>query len=198
MAAYAVARESAGLARVTSVYVHAVDALTNYQAPSATKARELYRAILRMPNLAKTKRLPSFCLLHVGMEVRLTTTLDMPCAVQGALGTVLEIVWANNDASASALNRSVETPAEIMLDHMPVAVIVRLHDCKQTFLPCGPCDECVEFCEECERCKTKRTELQGVFAVQALHRTWQYDGPELEGQHVNVSRRQLPLPPANV
>ena len=81
---------------------------------------------------------------------------------------------------------------------MPLAVIARLHDCKQTFLPRGPCDECVEFCEECERCKTKRTELQGVFAAQALRRTWQYDGPELEGQHVNVSRRQLPLAPDKV
>ena len=108
MAAYVVARQSARQARETLVYVQAVDVLANYQAPSATKARELYRAILRMPNLTKTKRLPAFCLLHVGMEVRLTTTLDMPYAVQDAIGTVPEILWANNDASASALNRSVE------------------------------------------------------------------------------------------
>ena len=198
MAAYVVARQSARQACETLVYVQAVDVLANYQAPSATKARELYRAILRMPNLTKTKRLPAFCLLHVGMEVRLTTTLDMPYAVQDAIATVLEIVWDSNDASASLFNRSVEKPAEIMLDHLPHAVIVRLHDCKQSFLPCAPCDECGEFCEECERCKTKRTELQGVFAVQPLQRTWKYDGPELEGQHVNVSRRQLPLAPARV
>jgi hypothetical protein len=44
----------------------------------------------------------------------------------------------------------------------------------------------------------KREELKGVFAVQPLSKSWKYDGPELKGQFINVSRRQLPLAPARV
>ena len=45
---------------------------------------------------------------------------------------------------------------------------------------------------------TKRRDLQGVFAVGPLLRTWKYDGPELQGQYINVKRRQVPLAPARV
>ena len=45
---------------------------------------------------------------------------------------------------------------------------------------------------------TKRRELQGVLAVEPLLRTWKYDGPELQGQYINVKRRQVPLAPAKV
>ena len=44
----------------------------------------------------------------------------------------------------------------------------------------------------------KRKELEGVFAVTPATRTWKYDGPELRGKYINVSRRQLPLAPAKV
>jgi len=44
----------------------------------------------------------------------------------------------------------------------------------------------------------KRRALEGVFAVEPLPRTWKYDGPELQGQFINVKRRQLPLAPAKV
>ena len=43
-----------------------------------------------------------------------------------------------------------------------------------------------------------REALEGVFAVEPLQRTWKYDGPELEGQFINVKRRQVPLAPARV
>ena len=44
----------------------------------------------------------------------------------------------------------------------------------------------------------KRQALEGVFAVEPLARTLKYDGPELQGQYVNVKRRQIPLGPARV
>ena len=34
--------------------------------------------------------------------------------------------------------------------------------------------------------------------MQPITKTWKYDGPELSGQYINVSRRQLPLGPAKV
>ena len=44
----------------------------------------------------------------------------------------------------------------------------------------------------------KRRSLEGVFAVEPLPRTWKYEGPELQGQFINVKRCQLPLAPARV
>ena len=44
----------------------------------------------------------------------------------------------------------------------------------------------------------KRRALHGAFAVEPLARTWKYDGPELQGQFINVRRCQLQLAPAKV
>ena len=44
----------------------------------------------------------------------------------------------------------------------------------------------------------KRRDLEGVFAVEPLARTWKHEGPELGGKFINVKRRQMPLAPANV
>ena len=98
MAAFLEARESARRAQRTLFYIQAVDLPANCAAPKDTDAQKLYHAFLRVSSLTKTKRLPAFCLLHVGMEVRLTTTLEMPYAIQDATATVLEIQVADNDA----------------------------------------------------------------------------------------------------
>ena len=94
--------------------------------------------------------------------------------------------------------RSAPPDAKILLDQLPLAVLIRLHDCKHVFLPCEPCPSCAAFCSLCPDCMAKRAELEGVFAVQPLSKTWKYDGPELKGQYINVARRQLPLGPAKV
>ena len=123
------ARESARRAKATLFYIQAMDVFANFKAPTDTTATDIFHALLRVPNLTKTKRLPAFCLLHVGMEVRLTTMLQMPCAVQDATATVLEIQCAEGDAQAHELE------PEILLDFLPVAVLVKLHDCEHVFLP---------------------------------------------------------------
>ena len=202
MAAFVEARESARTAKKTLFYIQAVDLPMNFVAPTDTDAQKLFRAFLQVSSLTKTKRLPAFCLLHVGMEVRLTTTLDMPYAVQDATATVLEIQCADNDGQAcrhrrkSAVLESLEQ--EILLDLLPVAVLIRLHDCKHVFLPAQPCANCPEFTGTCSACMAKQRNLEGVFAVQQLARIWRYDGPELQGQFIGVKRRQIPLAPARV
>ena len=178
--------------------MQAVDVITNYSASCPEQSRDLFRSLLQVPSLTKTKRLPAFCLLHVGMEVRLTTTLDQPYAVQDATATVLEIHYAEHDAAAQQYMRSAAQLQEVLLDQLPVAVLVRLHDCKHVFLPCEPCGGCEAFNSLCEKCGDKRKDLEGIFAVQPISRSWTYDGPELKGQYVNVARRQLPLGPARV
>ena len=81
-------------------FVQAVDVLQDFTAPTRTTAQHLFQALLQVPSLTTTKRLPAFCLLHVGMEVRLTITLDMPYAVQDASATLLEIQYAEHNAVA--------------------------------------------------------------------------------------------------
>ena len=198
MASFMGTRESARKSQETFFYVQAVDVLTNYRAPTDAAAQNLFHALLQVPSLTKTKRLPAFCLVHVGMEVRLLTTLDMPYAVQDATATVLEIQWATHDAMAQQYMSSAAKPAELLVEQLPLAVLVRLHDCKHVFLPCEPCSACATFSSVCPDCLTKRQDLEGVFAVMPLPRSWKYDGPELSGQYINVSRRQLPLGPAKV
>ena len=80
MAAYMLARASAGKARQTLFYAQAVgQALTLIQHASK---EEFYDEILKIPSLSSTKRLPAFALWHYGMRVKFTTTLQQPFAVQ--------------------------------------------------------------------------------------------------------------------
>ena len=88
--------------------------------------------------------------------------------------------------------------AEVLLDSLPVAVLIKLHDCKQVFLPVQPCADCPMLTETYTACKAKTEAVEGFFAVEPLPRTWKYDGPELAGQFINVKRRQVPLAPARV
>ena len=197
MAAFMEARESARKAQKQLVYIQAVDICN-----SDTDVQKLYHAFLQVSSLTKTKRLPAFCLLHVGMEVRLTTTLDMPYAVQDATATVLEIQLVSSDEEKrhhkTRNGVSVIPDPEVVLDYLPLAVLIKLHDCKHVFLPVQPCADCPTLTETCPTCMANREALEGVFAVTPLTRTWKYDGPELEGQFVNVKRRQIPLAPARV
>jgi hypothetical protein len=121
------------------------------------------------------------------MEVRLTTTLANPWAVQDATATVLEIY--GQEYSCNAAEKLVTKLAK---------VVVRLHNCEHVFLPCEPCQGCATFNPLCSDCADKREELKGVFAVEPITRSWKYDGPELQGQFINVSRSQLPLAPGKV
>ena len=81
------ARQSAREARQTLFYVQAVD-----QAKAIipeTNSAQFYEGLLRIPNIQNTKRLPPVVLFHLGMRVRLTTTIQQPFAVQDVEGTVV-------------------------------------------------------------------------------------------------------------
>ena len=75
----------------------------------------------------------------------------------------MEIHYAEHDAAAQQYMRSVAHPEEMLLDQLPVAVLVRLHDCKHDFLPCEPCGDCEAFNSFCEKCRAKRKDLEGRF-----------------------------------
>ena len=97
MAAFVIARESARTAQKTLFYTRAADMYSNPTTFEKTQLQKLYHAFLRVSSLTKTKRLAAFCLFHVDMEVRLTTTLEVPFAVQDATGTVVEIQFDKSE-----------------------------------------------------------------------------------------------------
>ena len=201
MAAFVEARESARTERKTLYYIQAVDICTNPLSTEVNKEK-LYQSFLQVSSLTQTKRLPAFCLLHIGMEVRLTTTIEVPYAVQDATGTVISIEFDRSDTAVHEHN--LKDPVlqnlkpEILLQKLPTAVLIKLHDCKQFFLPAQPCFECTTQTATCTRCIAKRKALEGVFAVEPIPRTWKYEGPLLNCKFANVKRRQFPLAPARV
>ena len=71
---------------------------------SEVDREKLYQAFLQVSSLTQTKRLPAFCLLHIGMEVRLTTTLEVPYAVQDATGTVISIEFGHSGTAVEEHN----------------------------------------------------------------------------------------------
>ena len=129
------------------------------------------------------------------MQVRLTTTLHQPYAVQDATATVLEIHFADNDAQADQHMRGAKH-VDVLLDLLPVAVLIQLHDCKHVFLPVGPCSRCSSFADICLDCQEERRKLEGVFAVEPRAHTWKYITSD--ATTINVKRRQMPLAPAKV
>ena len=106
------------------------------------------------------------------MEVRLLTTLDPGWAVQDSTGTVLELQWDEHDKQLQKHSKNALPDAEVLLNQMPIAVLVKLHDCEHVFLPVEPCDMCQAFTSECTHCVAKRDKLKGVFPVEPIKRSW--------------------------
>ena len=104
------------------------------------------------------------------MEVRLTTTLQPPWAVQDATATIVKFQFAEHDAAArrhardSAVLENLQP--EILLDQLPVAVLLKLHECEHVFLQPQPCSTCQRFTEGCAGCAAEWQKLEGVFALQ--------------------------------
>ena len=116
MAAFAVARASAQQARETLYYIPAKDWVERAAVvqSGAESRQELERDLLGVPSLSKTGRLPGFALLHQGMRVRLTTTLDPPWAVQDVGATVVGIEYDPREAQSRGAQ-----PGEVLLAFMP-------------------------------------------------------------------------------
>ncbi len=80
----------------------------------------------------------------------------MPYAVQDATATVVEIQFARTDEKARQHNRKdpvlQNLKPEGLLDELPVAVLIRLHECKHIFLPVQPCADCPTPTATCPAC----------------------------------------------
>lgn len=195
MAAFMLARQSAREAGQTLFYVQAVD-----QAKAIipeTNTSQFYEDLLRIVSIQKTKRLPPAVLFHLGMRVRLTTTIQQPFAVQDVEGTV---VGFDPDPADRATKNRLDSPAtshaaDFACPLMPKAIYVKLDDCQLQLLPPTTCPEHPHLTPTCPRC-TSAAQL-GVMAIRPLPRTFKYFySPTDKTKYVMVARRQIPLMPA--
>ena len=135
MALYMISCKSAREAQQTLFYVQAVD-----QAKAIipeTNHACFYEDLLRLPSIQKTKRLPPVVLFHLGMRVRLTTTIQQPFAAQDVEGSVVGFDPDPIDPSAIArlLSQASEHAGDFACRLMPKAIYVKLDDCDLQLLP---------------------------------------------------------------
>ena len=183
MAALMIARQSAREHAEPLFFVQAIDRPArlpdscNDCLPTEreSKIKEFFADMLRaQPNA--TRRLPSFCMFHYNMRVRLTTTLAAPIAVQDVAGTVVGVELSPLDKYYNDIQSGRQLKGEMVLSQMPLAIYVKLDNCSQQFLPEG--------------------DHPGIFAVRPKRYTWKYFLDSKSGDFINVSRRQFALLPA--
>ena len=201
LAAFAIARASAQQAHDTLYYIPArdwVERAAVVQA-GAESRKELERDLLGVPQLSKTGRLPGFALLHQGMRVRLTTTLDPPWAVQDVGATVVGIEYDPRETQGTG-----SLPGEVLLAFMPLAVYVCLDDCSIIFLDAGSAQDALLAALHSPSSgataqPVKRglgiTDLRGIYAVKPIKRRWRHELRGTAARFLKVDRVQLPLAP---
>eukprot|EP00438_Fugacium_kawagutii_P029642 Skav202685 [mRNA] locus=scaffold1791:746792:748141:- [translate_table: standard] len=145
MVAYYKAKESASAANTPLFLIQAV------QKPAKTALKEHYVEMLRVPSLSTTRRLPGITAVHIGMRIRLTTSVLPPWAVQDSAGTVMAIDFGENQPPS---HHGV-CAGEVLLRALPLAIYVQLDDCQLEFLPPTPCDghQLLGFDSSCSDCK---------------------------------------------
>ena len=137
-----------------------------------------------------TGRLPSIAMLHIGMEVRLTNTVETPEAITDSTGVVIAID-EDPDEPASTRNQGVR-----ILKKLPLAVIVKLDNVKTEFLPPVPCAlhtaagaerecACCDFRAGCIAVEPQLSRGSFIVDVEDTASGVRYD--------LKVQRRQLPM-----
>ena len=81
-------------------------------------------------------------MLHVGMVMRLTMTVEAPEGVTDAVGTVVGIDLHPDDVGSAAAEHAEPPPPTRILRRLPLAVIEQLDDVTTEFLPPRSCHEC--------------------------------------------------------
>ena len=126
MSSFLVARQSADRANQTLFYVQAVDEVLG--AVPNTSTGDFYKALLQIPSVSQTKKLPGVVLFHQNMRGRFTSVIQQPFAVQDVEFTVVGFDPDPADAGTKArlLSTSSQT-AEWPCRLMPKAIYVALH-----------------------------------------------------------------------
>ena len=148
--------------------------------------------IASVPNMNNTGRLPSIARIHIGMEIRWTNTVEAPEVFTDSTGIVIGIDIDPVDVGAAVQNEGV-----IILQKLPQAVIVKLHNVTTEFLPPIPCsvhaaDGAKRDCPHCDF-------RAGCVAIepQSSRGSFTVDVPasaiEQSDYKLRIQRRQLPM-----
>ena len=101
--------------------------------PYGWDKQRLAEEIMRTPNMNNTARLPAVAMIHIGMEMRLTTTVEAPDALVDTPCTVIGLDLEQEDRGAATKHASIR-----ILKKLPT-VLVKLEGVKTEFLPPIPC-----------------------------------------------------------
>ena len=153
-----------------------------------------------------TGRLPGFAMIHVGMEMRLTQSVEPPDGVKDA---PCEVVGMDLHPEEPRSHREQLFPSPgragaaepgalsvVVLHRQPLCVYVKLEDTGTEFLPPAPCDD-HSVCgadRTCANCKF----YPGILAVKPLtnSKAWAIDidlATEGGVRSLRICRTQLPL-----
>ena len=185
-------RASAEAARATLYMMQAEDYILDR--PFSVRHEDATQAVLRHPNMNDTGRLPGIGLIHVGMKVRLTVTIEPPFAVVDATGEVMGIDLHTEDSE-----HATEHGAVHLLKHLPLAVIVKLDDEYVELLPPEPCElhELQGPNRECQHCRWFKGYLivkpqeSRTFTVEVT--TKAASSNQQQTYNLKVKRVQIPL-----
>ena len=154
----------------------------------------LAEVISRVPNMNNTGRLPSIGLLHLGMIIRLTNTVEAPEAVTDSTGEVIGIDLDPDEPSDAAGHTAAIEGIRIL--RMLPTVTVKLHGVSTKFLPPVPCSlhRIAGACRECKSCDFR----EGCVAVepQLSRRSFPIEVQDpVSGMEytIQMQRRQLPM-----
>ena len=114
-------RLSAQKEGATLYIVPAEDHVLNLPVGSNLTDAYVAEQIASVPNMNNTGRLPSIALVHIGMEIRLTNTVEAPEAVTDSTGIVIGMDLDPVDVGTAAQSDGV-----VILRRQPLAVIVKL------------------------------------------------------------------------
>ena len=154
----------------------------------------LVEQIAGVPNMNNTGRLPAIAMLHIGMTIRLTNTVEAPEAVTDSTGEVVGIDF-DPDEPTDAGEHASTIEAIRILHKLPI-VTVKLHNVTTEFLPpiaCslhaaeGPCRECgsCDFRAGCVAVEPQLSRRSFPIVVQ--------DPGSDACYTLQVQRRQLPM-----
>ena len=188
-------RLSAEQAAATLYFIPAQDYVLNRPGNPRLTNAYLAEQIACVPNMNNTGRLPSIAMIHVGMKVRLTNTVEQPEAVTDSTAVVVGIDLHPDDALVATEHESLPL-ATVVLRKLPLAVILRLDEVTTEFLPPCPCDQHAHTGADrtCPQCDFR----PGQFAVepQLSHGSFPVDIPDPKSDSMytlRVQRRQLPI-----
>jgi hypothetical protein len=177
-------RQSAEKAGATLFVIPALDFVLN-RTDFSMNDEQLAEEIARVPNMNTTGRLPAVALVHIGMEMRLTNTVEAPEAVTDAMCKVMGLDLHSEDACSVSSSDAVR-----VLRNMPHAIIVRLDNVVTEFLPPLPCTRhlAAGARRKCCNCDFRA----GCIAIEPQTSPRPFS-VEIGDRHLNVKRRQVPL-----